>query len=72
MNLNLSNSDRQKIIVIFAMMTVGLPIYSAFMSYVGVIDQPVTVPFLAINVIIGLGMGILMIFFYIWARNSMG
>ena len=56
---DLTEQDKRKIATIFLTMTVGLPIYTALMSLVGIIDVPVTASLLGLTAVIGFAMFLL-------------
>ena len=56
---DLTEQDKRKIITIFFIMTIGLPIYVVLMSLTGIIDMPITTFSLGLTAIIGFVMFLL-------------
>ena len=56
---DLTEQDKRKIITIFFIMTIGLPIYVVLMSLTGIIDMSITTFSLGLTAIIGFVMFLL-------------
>lgn len=58
---DLTKKDKRKIATIVLVMTIGLPVYVAFMSLTGVINVPMTTFFFGLTPIVGFMMSLLAI-----------